>query len=72
MIIRTTKKKIDFSKYTKNYQKKENTYNISDNIIEVNLLIDKEKNQKSYGINKILKTSLYYLKKIILLIIIIN
>ncbi len=56
---------MNFEKYA-NKQNKEKMINITDNIIEVNLIHDnmnKENNTKVFGIDMILKTTLYFLKK---------
>lgn len=65
---------MNFEKYA-NKQNKEKMINITDNIIEVNLIHDnmnKENNTKVFGIDMILKTTLYFLKKTIYLITLIK
>ena len=58
------KEHIDFKKYGKKYSKCENSKSdIEDNIIIVNLIADKERQSHIYGIDKLLKTTLYILKK---------
>ena len=58
------KKKKDFSIYGQKFQKKEEINSIIDNnIIKVNLIADKKTNKIIYGIDKLLKTTLYILKK---------
>jgi len=62
--IGNKKQKIDFSKYTKNYKGGKKTESLTNNnIIEVNLLANKKENKHIYGMNTLLKTTLYYLKK---------
>ena len=68
------KEKIDFSKYTKtteeepknkinDFSKKTTTKKLKNNIIEVNLVADKKKHKYIYGLDTLLQTTLYYLKK---------
>lgn len=55
---------IDFKKYGKKSQKNESSKSdIEDNIIKVNLLAEKEMQSHIYGIDKLLKTTLFILRK---------